>query len=206
MSRRRGSGEAVEPTEQEVPKLIAATYPVLDVLWRMFIFIACMIWFSLHLQATRHRRWSEDALDHLRDRLAVPRFLHLPDHAERRHNRRDEQRWKRSAQSSTSWSAFQATGPAARSHQPKRALLDARTIRIIDIAFVGKDGEGSALAMELTELNLDVREGLEKTGRDLTDAAQGLHPRRRRPWALRPLPGTVNTEEEFEAKRQILRS
>ena len=64
-------------------------------------------------------------------------------------------------------------------------LVDAGTIRIIDIAFVGKDGDGNAVAMELTELDPDVQEGLEKAGievgglfneDDLMDAAEGLEP------------------------------
>jgi uncharacterized membrane protein len=64
-------------------------------------------------------------------------------------------------------------------------LVDAGTIRIIDIAFVGKDDEGNAVAMELTELDPDVQEGLEKAGvevggllneDDLMDVATGLEP------------------------------
>ena len=64
-------------------------------------------------------------------------------------------------------------------------LVDAGTIRIIDIAFVGKDQDGNAVAMELTELDPDVQEGLEKAGievsglfneDDLMDAAEGLEP------------------------------
>ena len=64
-------------------------------------------------------------------------------------------------------------------------LVDAGTIRIIDIAFVGKDAEGNAVAMELTELDPEVQEGLEKIGvevgglfneDDLIDAAEGLEP------------------------------
>ncbi len=38
-------------------------------------------------------------------------------------------------------------------------LVDAGTIRIIDIAFVGKDADGSIVAMEMTELDPDVQEG-----------------------------------------------
>jgi hypothetical protein len=37
----------VEPTEQEVPTLLAADYPFLDVVWTMFIFFAWVIWFWL---------------------------------------------------------------------------------------------------------------------------------------------------------------
>jgi len=64
-------------------------------------------------------------------------------------------------------------------------LVEAGTIRIIDIAFVGKDQDGNAVAMELTELDPDVQEGLEKAGievnglfneEDLMDAAEGLEP------------------------------
>jgi uncharacterized membrane protein len=64
-------------------------------------------------------------------------------------------------------------------------LVEAGTIRIIDIAFVGKDEDGNAVAMELTELDPDVQEGLEKAGievsglfneDDLMDAADGLEP------------------------------
>ena len=64
-------------------------------------------------------------------------------------------------------------------------LVDDGTIRIIDIAFVGKDEDGNAIAMELTELDPDVQEGLEKAGievgglfneDDLMDVAAGLEP------------------------------
>jgi Family of unknown function (DUF6325) len=64
-------------------------------------------------------------------------------------------------------------------------LVDAGTIRIIDIAFVGKDEDGNAVAMELTELDPDVQEGLEKVGievsglfsdEDLIGVAEGLEP------------------------------
>ena len=64
-------------------------------------------------------------------------------------------------------------------------LVDAGTIRIIDIAFVGKDGDGNTVAMELTELDADVQEGLEKLGievgglfpeEDLIDMADSLEP------------------------------
>ncbi|OFW74928.1 MAG: hypothetical protein A2Y55_06120 [Actinobacteria bacterium RBG_16_68_12] len=64
-------------------------------------------------------------------------------------------------------------------------LVDDGTIRIIDIAFVGKDEDGNSVAMEMTELDPDVQEGLEKAGfevgglfsdKDLMDAAEGLEP------------------------------
>ena len=64
-------------------------------------------------------------------------------------------------------------------------LVEDGTIRIIDIAFVAKDEEGNAVAMELTELDEDVQAGLEKMGievgglfneDDLMDAADDLPP------------------------------
>ena len=64
-------------------------------------------------------------------------------------------------------------------------LVDAGTIRVIDIAFVGKDADGDAVAMELTELDADVQAGLDKVGievgglfneDDLMDIAEGLEP------------------------------
>lgn len=64
-------------------------------------------------------------------------------------------------------------------------LVEAGTIRIIDIAFVGKDEDGNAVAMELTDLDPDVQEGLEKAGvevgglfsdDDLMGAAEDLEP------------------------------
>ena len=64
-------------------------------------------------------------------------------------------------------------------------LVDDGTIRIIDIAFVGKDADGTTLAMELTELDPDVQEGLESLGievsglfsdDDLIGAAEALEP------------------------------
>jgi hypothetical protein len=64
-------------------------------------------------------------------------------------------------------------------------LVDAGTIRVIDVAFVGKDEAGNAVAMELTELDPDVQAALESAGievgglfneDDLMDAAEGLEP------------------------------
>jgi uncharacterized membrane protein len=64
-------------------------------------------------------------------------------------------------------------------------LVEAGTIRIIDIAFVGKDKDGNAVAMELIELDPDVQEGLERAGiavdgllsdDDLKSAADDLEP------------------------------
>lgn len=64
-------------------------------------------------------------------------------------------------------------------------LVDAGTIRIIDIAFVAKDEDGSTAAMEMIELDPDVQEGLAKLGievgglfsdEDLIDAAEDLEP------------------------------
>lgn len=64
-------------------------------------------------------------------------------------------------------------------------LVEAGTIRIIDIAFVGKDADGSTVAMELTDLDPDVQEGLENLGievsglfsdEDLIGTAEALEP------------------------------
>jgi Family of unknown function (DUF6325) len=64
-------------------------------------------------------------------------------------------------------------------------LVEAGTIRVIDIAFVGKSEDGEAIAMEITELDPDVQAGLEKAGvevgglfneDDLMDIAAGLEP------------------------------
>ena len=64
-------------------------------------------------------------------------------------------------------------------------LVDEGTIRIIDIAFVAKDSDGSTVAMELLDLDPDVQEGLAKldievsglfSDEDLSGAAEGLEP------------------------------
>lgn len=64
-------------------------------------------------------------------------------------------------------------------------LVDAGTIRVIDIAFVGKDADGTAVAMELTELDPKVQSGLDRAGievgglfneDDLMDIAGELEP------------------------------
>jgi uncharacterized membrane protein len=64
-------------------------------------------------------------------------------------------------------------------------LVKANTIRIIDVAFVGKDAEGDIVAAELTELDPDVQKSLESVGievqgllneDDLTAAAEELEP------------------------------
>jgi hypothetical protein len=64
-------------------------------------------------------------------------------------------------------------------------LVEAGTIRIIDIAFAGKDENGEAAALELSDLDAEVREGLEKMGatsgglfsdEDLMAAAEELDP------------------------------
>jgi hypothetical protein len=64
-------------------------------------------------------------------------------------------------------------------------LVKAGTIRIIDIAFVGKDVDGEIVAFELTDLDPDVQEGLEKAGvevdglfseEDLIAAGEELEP------------------------------
>ena len=43
-------------------------------------------------------------------------------------------------------------------------LVEAGTIRIIDVAFVGKDENGDVAAFELSNLDPEVREGLENLG------------------------------------------
>jgi hypothetical protein len=43
-------------------------------------------------------------------------------------------------------------------------LVESGTIRIIDVAFVSKSESGDILAAELTELDPDVQEGLQKLG------------------------------------------
>ena len=43
-------------------------------------------------------------------------------------------------------------------------LVDAGTIRIIDIAFAGKDGDGNVVAFEITDLDDDVQASLEEAG------------------------------------------
>jgi hypothetical protein len=43
-------------------------------------------------------------------------------------------------------------------------LVEAGTIRIIDLAFVGKDTDGEIVAFEVTDLDPEVREGFEKAG------------------------------------------
>ncbi len=64
-------------------------------------------------------------------------------------------------------------------------LVESDTIRIIDIAFAGKDSNGDVAAMELTELDPDVQASLESAGievqgllseDDIRDAAEGLDP------------------------------
>src|SRR5687768_5063177 len=62
-------------------------------------------------------------------------------------------------------------------------LVENETIRVIDIAFVAKDGDGNAVAMELMELDPEVQQALDSVGievsgllndDDLMDAADGL--------------------------------
>jgi uncharacterized membrane protein len=64
-------------------------------------------------------------------------------------------------------------------------LVENGTIRVIDIAFVGKNEDGETVAMELTELAPDVQAGLDRAGvevgglfneDDLQDAADALEP------------------------------
>ena len=42
--------------------------------------------------------------------------------------------------------------------------VEAGTIRLIDVAFVGKDDDGEVVAFELTDIDPEVREGLERLG------------------------------------------
>ena len=64
-------------------------------------------------------------------------------------------------------------------------LVDSGVIRIIDLAFVGKDDDGTVVAEELTELDPAVRAGFERAGievnglfneEDLQAAAEELEP------------------------------
>ena len=64
-------------------------------------------------------------------------------------------------------------------------LVEAGTIRIIDIAFVGKNANGETVSFELTERDPDVPKGLERAGievqgllneQDLQGAADDLEP------------------------------
>ena len=64
-------------------------------------------------------------------------------------------------------------------------LVDAGAIRLIDVAFVGKDADGEVVAMELMELDPDVQEGLDRLGievqgllneDDVMDAGAALEP------------------------------
>jgi Family of unknown function (DUF6325) len=43
-------------------------------------------------------------------------------------------------------------------------LVESGTIRIIDLAFVGKSAQGDIVAMELTDIDPEVRKGFEKAG------------------------------------------
>lgn len=62
-------------------------------------------------------------------------------------------------------------------------LVENETIRVIDVAFVAKDGDGNAVAMELMELDPEVQQALDSVGievsgllndDDLMDAADSL--------------------------------
>jgi Family of unknown function (DUF6325) len=64
-------------------------------------------------------------------------------------------------------------------------LVEAGTIRIIDVAFVGKEENGDVVAFELTELDPDVQAGLDNLGvevsgllneEDIIEAAEALEP------------------------------
>ena len=81
--------------------------------------------------------------------------------------------------------AFPATSSAARSPRRSRDLVEAGTIRIIDLAFVGKNPDGDVVAFELTDIDPEVRAGLENLGvevngllneDDIRTAAEALEP------------------------------
>ena len=64
-------------------------------------------------------------------------------------------------------------------------LVDSNTIRLIDVAFVGKSESGEVVGFELTELDPDVQEALDSLGievqgllneDDIADAAEQLEP------------------------------
>ena len=64
-------------------------------------------------------------------------------------------------------------------------LVESNTIRIIDLAFVGKDEDGAVAAFELSDIDEEVRRGLDALGleatgllgeEDLMDAAADLEP------------------------------
>jgi hypothetical protein len=64
-------------------------------------------------------------------------------------------------------------------------LVESNTIRIIDLAFVGKDDDGTVAAFELSDIDPEVRRGLDALGleatgllgeEDLMDAAADLEP------------------------------
>ena len=64
-------------------------------------------------------------------------------------------------------------------------LVESNTIRIIDLAFVGKNADGEVAAFELSDLDEEVRRGLDALGlegsgflgeEDLMDAAAELEP------------------------------
>ena len=64
-------------------------------------------------------------------------------------------------------------------------LVEAGTIRLMDVVFVGKDADGKVMAFELSELDPEVRQGLENLGieetglfseDDLMAAAEELDP------------------------------
>jgi hypothetical protein len=64
-------------------------------------------------------------------------------------------------------------------------LVASNTIRLIDVAFVGKNEDGDVIALELTELDPEVQDSLDRLGievqgllneDDLADAAEALAP------------------------------
>ena len=64
-------------------------------------------------------------------------------------------------------------------------LVESNTIRLIDVAFVGKNADGDVIALELTELDPEVQDSLDRLGievqgllneDDIADAAEALAP------------------------------
>ena len=64
-------------------------------------------------------------------------------------------------------------------------LVESNTIRLIDVAFVGKNADGDVIALELTELDPEVQDSLDRLGievqgllneDDIADVAEALEP------------------------------
>jgi uncharacterized membrane protein len=64
-------------------------------------------------------------------------------------------------------------------------LVESNTIRLIDVAFVGKNADGDVISLELTELDPEVQDSLDRLGievqgllneDDIADVADALEP------------------------------